>query len=97
MGVLETWFGTLGWFFGALKGCSVGMSTGIVAIIYDYTRVRSEKIITSDYARMEKGEYLKWEVRYFKKIIRLYNKSLKPKGPIHSFLNSFRLFKRRIV
>ena len=71
-------------------GGAVGLSTGIVAIIYDVKRVRSEKMITSDYARMEKGEYLKWEIRYFKEIIRLYNKSLKPKGPIHRFLKLFR-------
>ena len=67
-------------------GGAVGMSTGIVALIYDVKRITSEKMITSDYARMEKGEYLKWEVRDFKKIIRLYNKSLKPKGPFHRFL-----------
>tara|TARA_B100001057_G_C22375790_1_gene766448 strand:+ start:27 stop:584 length:558 start_codon:yes stop_codon:yes gene_type:complete len=76
---------SLEWLGGALIGSLVGMSTGIVAIINDYKRVRSEKMITSDYARMEKGEYLKWEIRYFKEIIRLYNKSLKT-GPIHRFL-----------
>ena len=76
---------SLGFLNGAGIGFLVGMSTGIVAIINDYKRVRSEKIITSDYARMEKGEYLKWEVRDFKEIIRLYNKSLKP-GPIYRFL-----------
>tara|TARA_B100001142_G_scaffold236747_1_gene235220 strand:+ start:159 stop:740 length:582 start_codon:yes stop_codon:yes gene_type:complete len=73
----------LGFLGGAAIGYLVGTSTGIVALIYDYKRVRSEKMITSDYARMEKGEYLKWEVRDFKEIIRLYNRSLKPKGPIH--------------
>ena len=81
---------SLGFLNGAGIGFLVGTSTGIIAIINDYKRVRSEKMITSDYARMEKGEYLKWEVRYFKKIIRLYNRSLKPKGPFHSFLKLFR-------
>ena len=81
---------SLGFLEGASIGYLVGMSTGIVALIYDFKRVRSEKMITSDYARMEKGEYLKWEIRYFKEIIRLYNKSLKPKGPIHRFLKLFR-------
>ena len=81
---------SLGFLNGAGIGFLVGTSTGIIAIINDYKRVRSEKMITSDYARMEKGEYLKWEVRDFKEIIRLYNKSLKPKGPIHSFLKLFR-------
>ena len=80
---------SLEWLDGAAIGCLVGMSTGIVAVINDYKRVRSEKMITSDYARLEKGEYLKWEVRDFKEIIRLYNRSLKPKGPIHSFLKLF--------
>ena len=80
---------TFGWFMGTAIGCAVGMSTGIVAVINDYKRVRSEKMITSDYARMEKGEYLKWEVRDFKEIIRLYNRSLKPKGPINRFLYRF--------
>ena len=81
---------SLGFLNGAGIGFLVGTSTGIIAIINDYKRVRSEKMITSDYARIEKGEYLKWEVRYFKKIIRLYNRSLKPKGPFHSFLKLFR-------